>query len=1045
LFENLRKHLITPLGRICVTALLFLPFLMHASVKYNIQHRLLTQEDGLANRNVNTGLQDSRGFIWLGTKDGLNRYDGSRFLLFTKEKNNLQDNNVISLCEDANKKLWILYGLQGVNNTSGGKVDIFDTKSGQVITFDKYFKSLTPFTQKQIIGISVNKAYEMFIYCTDGFVYLYNGTFFKKLNTSTLKERGARFVFINYATDSGLWLRYDYFIKKNGGTINAPYSDDGYHVMCYDGNHQILMIYLDPKKTLDYSSAKFISVSSNGIKECDHDLTEETKKIFYRVCKRDYYVVLGDNISGNTLVYDSRECIYLYRNKELIPILDTFEARKIPSLTVAHVFSDNEGKLWACTSIGVMIFKIGPNRFTHYLNSTDITLSGKKPDYQVRGICADTLDNIYVSATTGAYHITEQQGKQNIKKLVDAPYTSPMISDGTKYYFGHRGLYEYDAVTHKKKILFTIGNDDIIWTAYKLGENRWWVSNRSDFYFVKNGIYHQIIDWRTGIALKDVWIHQFFKDKKGEMWAVGSKGLFLMKNDSVAEFHWAVDEIDTKYKLPFNDFHNVWEDENGDFWLASDGNGLYKWMRRENKFQHFTIADGLNSNLLYGILGDEENFLWISSDNGLMRFNKNDFSIKTYTTKDGITNNEFNRLSYFKAADGRMYFGTIDGVNAFYPHDFQNDNKLFTAPLQIIAFNQFIAKSNKLEDRTLSLLNKNKIILNPGDNFFTIEFALLDFETGKHRYAYKIEGIDKEWNFIDVNSMRISRPSYGKYLIRIKAGNNEGQWSSKEIKIPLLVIAPIYMHTWFIVTVVLLLFLLILAYNRFRLWKYQRQNQALEKVIENRTVELKTSLQQKEILLKEIHHRVKNNLQVISGLLQLQSWNINDENAKKALLEGHNRVLSIALIHQKLYQNEKLDTVEFGTFANELFSQVKGVFTEGTQKIKFNNQVHDLLINIDIAVPLGLILNELMTNSFKYAFKKTLLPEISICQKEEDGKLVLIYSDNGPGLPENLNLKESKSLGVRLIIGLAKQLHGTVDFFNENGIVAKLSLPRNLQ
>ena len=198
--------------------------------------------------------------------------------------------------------------------------------------------------------------------------------------------------------------------------------------------------------------------------------------------------------------------------------------------------------------------------------------------------------------------------------------------------------------------------------------------------------------------------------------------------------------------------------------------------------------------------------------------------------------------------------------------------------------------------------------------------------------------------------------------------------------------------------------------------------------MKEKTEDLRLSLQQKEILLKEIHHRVKNNLQVISSLLRLQSHSVADEAAKSALLEGQNRVLSIALIHQKLYQDEKIDKVEFSTFADELFGQLNGVFRKPGVEVILINEVPEMFLSIDVAVPLGLILNELITNSFKYAFKEVARPSIILRFKKGAEQSVLTYADNGSGLPGGISIDRSKSLGLKLVSRLSKQLSGSATY-----------------
>lgn len=194
---------------------------------------------------------------------------------------------------------------------------------------------------------------------------------------------------------------------------------------------------------------------------------------------------------------------------------------------------------------------------------------------------------------------------------------------------------------------------------------------------------------------------------------------------------------------------------------------------------------------------------------------------------------------------------------------------------------------------------------------------------------------------------------------------------------------------------------------------------------------LKIRNAEKEMLLKEIHHRVKNNFQTISSLIELQSKDIKDEKALGRLNEGQSRIKSMSLIHQKLYQNEDISTVDFQDYSEQLLNEI--VLMYGFYQTKIQVHVNQIQLDIDTAIPLGLIINELCTNSCKYAFSSEKANEIFIEIKPFDkDKFVLIYKDNGQGLPETLDLKKIKSLGLRLIQRLTKQLHGSFKYRKED-------------
>lgn len=229
----------------------------------------------------------------------------------------------------------------------------------------------------------------------------------------------------------------------------------------------------------------------------------------------------------------------------------------------------------------------------------------------------------------------------------------------------------------------------------------------------------------------------------------------------------------------------------------------------------------------------------------------------------------------------------------------------------------------------------------------------------------------------------------------------------------------------------LLLFSIVVYYQRNKIsWEKKRSDQLVV---------------DKEMLIKEIHHRVKNNLQVISSLLELQSETIEDDKAKAAVMEGQSRVQSIALIHHKLYRADEMASVEFKSFVTDLYTQVESVFKKPNTEVEFKIIADETNISIDAAVPLGLIINELLTNTFKYAMGQNRKNIISIAlgegERESEGvskNFKLVYRDNGPGLPVGYDLENSISFGMKVIRLLTEQLGGNLIFYNDNGSVFEI-------
>ncbi|ABE51858.1 histidine kinase dimerization/phosphoacceptor domain -containing protein [Methanococcoides burtonii] len=192
-------------------------------------------------------------------------------------------------------------------------------------------------------------------------------------------------------------------------------------------------------------------------------------------------------------------------------------------------------------------------------------------------------------------------------------------------------------------------------------------------------------------------------------------------------------------------------------------------------------------------------------------------------------------------------------------------------------------------------------------------------------------------------------------------------------------------------------------------------------------------VQKKDILLKEIHHRVKNNLQVISSLLNLQSRNFNDEKVIAAFMESQNRVRSMAIAHQKLYQSNDLASIEVGDYIKNLTTYLFQTYRVGNRAIKLKLDIDNVYMGIEKTIPLGLIINELVSNSLKHAYKSEKKGEINIKFHLENNVITLIVSDNGEGIPEYLDYKNTHSLGLQLVTTLVKQIHGNIELDRSNG------------
>lgn len=220
---------------------------------------------------------------------------------------------------------------------------------------------------------------------------------------------------------------------------------------------------------------------------------------------------------------------------------------------------------------------------------------------------------------------------------------------------------------------------------------------------------------------------------------------------------------------------------------------------------------------------------------------------------------------------------------------------------------------------------------------------------------------------------------------------------------------------------------------------FENNIKILDEKVEEKTKELKLSLEEKEVLLKEIHHRVKNNLALTISLIKLQQAKIEDIKTKSILVDIQERIYTMELLHRKLYQSSNLNSINFKEYIQTLVNDIKQTYNYD-KEIELSIKIEDVFLNIEEAMPCGLILNELITNSFKYAFKETKKPKLCIHMKKDEDNYKLIYKDNGQGLPKNINMDNPDTLGLKLIKSIAKlQLDGTLSYKNKKGLKFKIT------
>ena len=990
--------------------------------RYIIRATRLTTEDGLISNAALCGLQDTRGFIWIGSAEGLQRYDGKRFTLFNSDRNSLQSSKVGHMAEDKDGHLWLLYGSSEERlQRAGRRTDLMDLYSYQVKTLQQSFSHSLPFPPDDLKWLFSDEQRNLFLITGSNDVWWYKG----KGVFSKLLEGSNKYVFfphnsLYHAYAGDIWLSADSSIihlDTSGHFREAKYPGwPDLNVLHILPNGDCMAMARRELLGLSNEQPRFAYVHRSGmVRDTALHLFPETG----HTKSGDYLLEYHADIkSRNVICHNPDIGLQLLTDTGTILLLDTAALAQEPPLSPYAYFTDRSGEHWLCSSLGVYRFHVSPTRFTNYLTRRQLTAATSVGN-QARGIWTDG-DDKYI-ARDGLFRISDSG-----KHLARITPIHPILVQGDSSYiwysawFGSaEGLYRIrrkGGVT--EELAFDGNQKKQLWGLYRSKTGIMYTGGEHFLGYI-NG--NKVMPLKPcGNEVMNGTCYQFTEDK-GQLFAVTDDGLYEITGSCYKP---------VRMTTPGKRFYHLFQDRNDIWWFCTGGDGLIRWDKSKNVSRQFTVKDGLPSNVLYALLEDENGLFWISSGNGLIRFNPATSAIKTFTRRDGLPDNEFNRGSFFKANDGRFYFGGINGVTAFDPAELpEQQQDVFDGPLQVVSLQSYNAAKSRMMDMMTSLNSNRSIILTPDDKFITLEVALLDYAPGTHRYEYRLEGLSNDWIASGDGNIRLDNLPYGHYILHIRGQNGAGAWSINELNIPLRVNAPFYKKIGFLLGAALLLIALLWLGVRWRLQLLKRANRRLEDVVGTRTRELRESLAQKDVLMKEIHHRVKNNLQVISALQQMQSTRSKDPQVKAALEDSQNRVLSIAFIHQNLYQHDDLKGVEMQSFVSELTTHILEVYITRDKRIQVTQDIAPLTLDIDTAVPIGLLINELLTNSCKHAFigKDKGCIHISL-HRDNNGGYILQYEDDGPGLQDDIDFVQAESLGLKLIVQLAAQLDGTLDY-----------------
>jgi ligand-binding sensor domain-containing protein/signal transduction histidine kinase/DNA-binding response OmpR family regulator len=1017
---------------LCLLSFLFTEKVVAQKVEFS----RYTVEQGLSQNSILSIAQDDRGFMWMGTRYGLNRFDGHSFVTYRNnplDSTSLSNNYINCVYLDSKKVLWI---------GSEGGLDRFDAESNS-------FHHLRLPLRTNRKTVVINCVYES----KDGALWIGAGDDvfiaepgakeFKPLliagTSSLLRGRAARRIY----KDAGGFT----WVATSSGLLQLQRASGGYtekRFMHEPGNSNSISDDYITSITEDKAGNLWIG-TINGL-----NLFNRISNNFTRFTASQHAGLINNNI--RTLLCDKEGKLWI-GTQEGISILQpqtkTFvsyqnnaaDEKSLSQNSVHSLFEDAVGSIWIGTFFGgVNVHSKYSTAFKTWKHNQ--TASGISNNV-VSSIVTDEQNNLWIGTEGGGLnHINRSTGKVTTYKnsignssSIGSNLVKTLYIDRDKQlWIGTHGggLNVFDRSTQRFQSFFineteTSRKQSEIVAVMEDSEQNFWLGKHPGLYvFSRQGA--QLAEAKYKDALQQVAnanISYLIEDRKRNVWIGTFNGLykFNLANKSLQQ-------IELKTTNPVVNINCLKEDSNGNIWIGLYYGGLAKYESRTGTITYYNTKEGLPNNNVLGILEDNEQQLWLSTSNGLVKFNPVEKTFHTYTTSDGVAGNEFNYNAFYKSSSGELFFGGINGFTGFFPSEIATNST--ASPIVFTGVKLFNSKVEIGDE--FGLLRKDisytdELLFDHDQHTFTIEFALLNYiKPAKNKYAYKLDG--KEWTEINQPSATFTNMAAGDYVLWVKGSNNDGVWS-EPIKIKISILPPFWKSWWaFILYSLLLGTVLFFIVRYFYLQALLRRDKELHQVklnfFTNISHEIRTHL---TLILTPVERMEKE--QAGNSVLSHQLGNIKN-NAERLL-----KLVSELMDFRKAETNHLQLHVrkhELISFLNHVYNSFEELSLAKNIRISFVHNKAESILFFDKEQMEKVIFN-LLTNAFKFTpdAGKILL---NVEEKEKQVEISVI--DNGRGIaPEYLdklftnffqvNDHSAQNTGYGIGLALSKnivELHG---------------------
>jgi len=809
---------------------------------HDIRFEHISVEQGLSNFALTKIAQDQQGFLWFGTEDGLNKYDGYEFTVYkpdAADSNSLPSRFVQTLYADRAGNLWIGAGNDGLRryNPDTDKFDRFkhDPHNPESLAGKNVYAILEDSQGELWIGTNMglyrynrqldvltiyrHDSHDTTTISSDGILALCEdriGTLWIGTDAGINRYEREKNAFIHYRYNpnnpAGLTSDLIGCIREDRGGVIWIGTNAGLNR--YDRQtNKITRCRYDPK-----DPHTFVPNMIFGIYEDSKGTlwvgTFHVGLWRYEAATNRFFNYVHDPDNPYSLSEDRISC--LYEDRSGVMWLGTYRhglnrynrrqdafTRHQTDAAVYAIRQDRNGELWIGTdAAGLLRFGRQGKRVAQYRHDPNNPMSLSSD--VILAIHEDSRGELWIGTGWG---LNRYDARRNC--FVRYPH-EPLIVPGVPEYFEVKAIYE--------------DQEGEIWIGTKGSGLCRLDREKKTFTYYRHDPKNP-----QSMSGNNVWA--ISEDKNGDLWVGTFDGGLSRLDKKTGTFIRYRHDPQNPWGLNNNTIYSVYADTSGSIWIGTYGSGLNRLDPNTGRVIHYTDRDGLPDNFVKSILPDGRGNLWLSIDKGLSKFNPEDGTFKNYTVKDGLISNQFLSGAYYKSQDGRLFFGGEGGVIGFYPDSLKDNPHI--PPVVITRFNVF---DNPLPlPAALSALAEIK--LSHRQNFFSFDFVALDYTVPlKNQYAYKLEGFDPDW--VHCGTRRYA--SYtnvdpGEYVFRVKGANSDGIWNEAGAAINIVIAPPFWQTWWFRILAISSLFFSSFTWYKRRIRRLEEKRQALEKQVKERT------------------------------------------------------------------------------------------------------------------------------------------------------------------------------------------------------------------